>query len=258
MKLLTLVFCLGLSTGAGAQGVQVFNPPGSASSAPPVQAPPPSPPQPVREDPRLQRPSDMHVNDVETDSAAAVVEEAAPVEEAPKLTPQQKDLQDILAEIQKGKTVSDLVKDPALRTKLVNAYQDNPIAKVPEVIVEASVVGQLKKTAAGSWLLENVPAVKTFLVEYMRHPTALGKMLNLLNRLDDFLTVTKIAIVVWLVLYFVRRQILFTVESRWRRRLVGLAFSLVFYYGLAIGYGSVIEQDLDPTWELVEKHFFPF
>lgn len=197
----------------------------------------------------------MEVNDVESPEEPSA-EVAAPVKEAPKLDPQQRDLQDILAEIQKGKTVTDLVKDPALRVKLVNAYQKNPISNVPEVIVEASVTGQLKKTAAGSWLLENVPAVKNFLVEFMRHPVALGKMLTLLNRLDDILDVTKIAIVVYIVMYFVRRQILFTMESRWRRRLVNLAFSLVFYYGLALGYGTVIDDSLAPTWELVEKHFF--
>ncbi|MFP5458244.1 MAG: hypothetical protein ACLGG7_05875 [Bacteriovoracia bacterium] len=255
MKRLTLVVLLGVSSLAYSQGVQIFNPPGSPASAAPPPPPARTPPPPAPEASQLSRPSDMEVTDVEsTDDAAA--ETAAAVDAAPKLSPQQQDLQDILAEIQKGKTVTDLVKDPELRVKLVNAYQKNPISNVPEVIVEASVTGQLKKTAAGSWLLENVPAVKNFLVEFMRHPEALGKMLTLLNRLDDLLDITKIAIVVYIVMYFVRRQILFTMESRWRRRLVNLAFSLVFYYGLALGYGTVIDDSLAPTWELVEKHFF--
>lgn len=258
MKVLSLVILLGASLSAFSQGVQIFNPPGSQSSAVPATAPavaPPPPPPAEEREQRLHRPSDMEVSDAESsDEAPSVSVEGQG--ETPALDPQQKDLQDILAEIQKGKTVSDLVRDPVYRVKLVNAYQKNPIANVPEIIVEASVTGQLKKTSVGNWLLENVPSVKNFLVEFMRHPEALGKMLTLLNRLDDILDITKIGIVVYIVMYFVRRQILFTMESRWRRRFVNLAFSLVFYYGLALGYGTVIDDSLAPTWELVEKHFF--
>jgi hypothetical protein len=245
-----LSLCLWLPQ-AWAQKVQIFDAPGSAPGYEPAKTPAPVniPPQPT---------------EVTQESAAAPVAPDASVgadgepvaKKPPEPTQQEKDLETIMEAVRKGTTIVQLIRDPILRPKLVSAYQKNPLTELPEPLVRASIIGQLSQNAIGAWLIQNVPALQDFLVEFVRDPVALGTLLRILKHTDDLLFYANISIILFMVMYFVRRQVLFTVESRVKRIFIRLSFTFLFWSGNYFAYSAKFGEFLSPTWEIFSKHFF--
>lgn len=234
---------------AWAQKVQVFDAPGSTSGYTPprpTQASPPIPNQVTQESAAMAVPAE-----------AAVGPGGKPVaEKPPEPTQQEKDLEAIMEAVRKGTTIIQLIRDPNLRPKLVNAYQKNPLTDLPEPLVRASVIGQLSKNVVGAWLIQNVPSLQDFLVEFVRDPVALATLLQILNRTDDLLFYANVSIVLFFLMYFIRRQVVFTMESRLKRIMVRLCFTFVFWFGTYWAYSAKFGEHFTPTWQIFAKHFF--
>ena len=253
-----LSLCLWLPQ-AWAQKVQIFDAPGSAPGYEPAKraAPVNTPPQPGEVAPPVP-------NQVTQESAATAVPaegsvglDGKPVaQKPPEPTQQEKDLETIMEAVRKGTTIVQLIRDPILRPKLVSAYQKNPLTDLPEPLIRASIIGQFSQNAVGAWLIQNVPALQDFFVEFVRDPVALATLLRILNRVDDLKFYANVSIVLFFVMYFVRRQVIFTMESRFKRIVVRLAFTFIFWFGTYWAYSAKFGEYLTPTWEIFSKHFF--
>jgi hypothetical protein len=242
-----LSLCLWLPQ-AWAQKVQIFDAPGSAPGYEPAKTPAPVniPPQPT----------EVTQESAATPDASVGLDGRPVAQKPPEPTQQEKDLETIMEAVRKGTTIVQLIRDPILRPKLVSAYQKNPLTDLPEPLVRASVIGQFSKNEVGAWLIQNVPPLQNFLVEFVRDPVALGTMLRILNKTDDLMFYANVSIVLFFVMYFVRRQVLFTMESRFKRIVVRLSFTFIFWFGTYWAYSAKFGEYLTPTWEIFSKHFF--
>lgn len=244
---------------AWAQKVQVFDAPGSAhgykSTTKPVAASDVTEPLPVEATvPPAVAQKVIQESAATTAPGGAAIEGAANAEAG--ATQQEKDLETILEAVRKGTTIIQLIRDPILRPKLVNAYQKNPLTDLPEPLVRASIIGQLSKNPVGAWLIQNVPSLQDFLVEFVRDPVALATLLQILNRTDDLLFYANVSIVLFFLMYFIRRQVVFTMESRLKRIMVRLCFTFVFWFGTYWAYSAKFGEHFTPTWQIFAKHFF--
>jgi hypothetical protein len=243
-----LCLCLWLPQ-AWAQKVQIFDAPGTSSGIRP-SAPAPAPaPAPVPAPAPAAAPVAV--------PAAAGVEAGVPGEEKPPgPTQAEKDFEAIQVAVRGGATVIQIMRDPSLRLKLVSAYQKNPLSDLPEPLIRASVIGQFSQNPIGKWLIENVPALQNFFVEFIRDPLALGALFQILNHIDDLMFYGNVTIVLFFVMYFVRRQVLFTMESRLKRIFIRLCFNFIFWFGAYLAYSSKFGSYFEPTWSIFKKHFF--
>ncbi|MBY0515860.1 MAG: hypothetical protein K2P81_03050 [Bacteriovoracaceae bacterium] len=183
---------------------------------------------------------------------AKEAQEAEEKEKGPALS---KDLLDIQAELQAGKSSMDLLQDPKLRKKLIAAYQNNPMSLMPIEMLHDAVGSQVKKTQIG-FIFEKFPKLLDFLVNFMHHPRALGQAVKVLDRTDDLKFCGYVSIVLFIFAFLLRKKLI-TEDTKFLNRLL-IKVSMSFgFMGLSLGYlYMTFNEELSPAVEVFKKTFF--
>lgn len=165
-----------------------------------------------------------------------------------------KDLLELQAALQGGKTTLDLVNDPVLRKKLISAYQNNPMANLPRDVLKGVLEEQIQKTPIKG-LVRAFPKLLDFLVDLMHHPRAMGQAVKVLDRLDDLKTCGYVSLAL-MVLVFILRKTLITKKTRFMKRVfIGLGTSMLMIGGSLGFLWYSFHEEFGPTMEVFKKTF---
>jgi hypothetical protein len=166
-----------------------------------------------------------------------------------------KDLMDIQAELQAGKTSMDLLQDPKLRKKLIAAYQNNPMSLMPIEMLHEAVGSQVKKTQIG-FVFERFPKLLNFLVNFMHHPKALGQAVKILDRTDDLKFCGYVSIVLFIFTFFLRKKLITEDTKFFNKIFIKLVMSVGFM-AASMGYLYIsFQEELSPAVDVFKKTFF--
>lgn len=129
----------------------------------------------------------------------------------------------------------------------------NPLSELPRNLLEASVAGQLSRSALGRVIQQYFPRFQVFLIELLQDPHAVGKFLEILLKTEDLKTVTKWVAGLLVVFYFLRRSLLFTIHHPLKRRLAGIAMTLSFSAGVSLTYYWQVADELAPALSIFAR-----
>jgi hypothetical protein len=168
--------------------------------------------------------------------------------------PVNKDLFEIQDAIKGGKSSIDLLSDPVLREKLVRAYEVNPMAKLPKEMIRGMLLDKVKGTPV-EWVFDFAPLVLDFFVNFMHHPKAVGSSIKMLNRPDDLKMCGIFSIVLFVVLFLVRRRMLRDDPPIGKIIGVRLASIGLFTLGSFVFLWINFTEELKPMREVLEATF---
>jgi hypothetical protein len=165
---------------------------------------------------------------------------------------QNQELFELQAALNEGKSPMDIIKDPALRKKLIKAYEINPMSQMPKEALREMLVDQIQGSPLGT-LTKQFPFILNFLVNFMHHPTALGQAVKILDRPDDLRMCGFVSLVLMVLIYFIRRGFLKDEPPIGKVIGVKLLSSLIFL-SLSMGflYFTFLDE-LDPLLEVIKQ-----
>jgi hypothetical protein len=161
---------------------------------------------------------------------------------------QNQELFELQAALNEGKSPMDIIKDPALRKKLIKAYEINPMSQMPKEALREMLVDQIQGSPLGT-LTKQFPIILNFLVNFMHHPTALGQAVKILDRPDDLRLCGFVSLVLMVLIYFLRRGFLKDDPPIGKVIGVKLVSSLIF---LTLSFGFLYFTFLDELDPLIE------
>jgi hypothetical protein len=166
-----------------------------------------------------------------------------------------KNLLELQGELKAGKSSTDILLDPVLRKKLVQAYEDNPMAKMPVEDLRSMVETQLQQTPLKN-VVKTFPKILDFIVNLMHHPKALGKLVQMLDRPDDLKLCGYVSLALF-VFVFILRKVLIKPRTRFFKR-IGITLSTsALLLGGSLGFvWFSFQEELSPTLDVVSKTFF--
>ncbi len=264
-----LLIALLLPITSWSQTVQVYDPQGPEVAAPKNAAAPQGNVSEEDEFEKLEK--ELAEQNKAMGAAAGILEtpeeklqrlddEAKATQEAPLENEQlglaiNKDLLELQAALQGGKSSLDIIQDPVLRQKLINAYQTNPMAAMPKEMLRGVVEEQIHKTPL-SGLVNAFPKMLDFLVNLMQHPKAMGQMVKILNRTDDLKICGYVSIAL-MILVFVLRKTLIKKRTRFMKRVyIGFSTSVLMLGGSLGFLWFSFREELGPTLDVFKTTFF--
>ena len=161
---------------------------------------------------------------------------------------QNQELFELQAALNEGKSPMDIIKDPALRKKLIKAYEINPMSQMPKEALREMLVDQIQGSPLGT-LTKQFPIILNFLVNFLHHPTALGQAVKILDRPDDLRLCGFVSLVLMVLIYFLRRGFLKDDPPIGKVIGVKLVSSLIF---LTLSFGFLYFTFLDELDPLIE------
>ena len=179
-------------------------------------------------------------------------ESKAEAESGPQLNPHLLELQ---AALQGGRSSMDILQDPQLRKKLIAAYQNNPMVHVPREMLKEMLTEQMNKTPLAG-VIKQFPKLLDFLVDFMRHPKALGQSVKILDRMDDLKRCGYVSIGL-MILVFILRKKLITKRTAFMKK-IGISLSTsALLLGGSLGYlWYSFSEELAPGLEVFKQTFF--
>lgn len=249
---IALLFLISLIPQAFAQ-IQVYDSrPGGAPAAVVDEAP-------ADDDPAAEAAEELSAQrESMADKVGAITGEEDPEqsedENKPALTVSQ-DLLDIQAELQKGRSALDLIKDDKLRAKLIRAYEKNPMQEMPREMLKNVLDAQLNANSAGK-MIKGLPKMLDFMVDFMRHPTAIASALKMFNRMDDLRTCGIISVCLFAIVVFLRTRVVREEMPFVKKMILKLGFSLGFIAGSFGTFYLNFSEEIGPALEVLRKTYF--
>lgn len=165
-----------------------------------------------------------------------------------------KDLLELQAALQGGKSSLDILNDPVLRKKLIAAYQTNPMAALPKDVLRGVIEEQVQKTPLKG-VVKAFPKVLDFLVNLLHHPKAMGQAVKVLERTDDLRTCGYVSIGLMVFVFFLRRYLV-TKRTRFMKRVfIGFSTSVLMIGGSLGFLWLSFREELGPTLEVFKTTF---
>jgi hypothetical protein len=188
------------------------------------------------------------------DEARAKQDEAAESETEGMGLAINKDLLELQAAMQGGKSSLDILNDPVLRKKLIAAYQTNPMASLPKEVLRGVVEEQIQKTPLKG-IVKMFPKLLDFLVNLLHHPKAMGQAVKVLDRTKDLKTCGYVSIGLMVFVFFLRRYLVTKRTRFFKRVLIGLSTSMLMLGG-SLGFLWIsFREELGPTLEVFRTTF---
>lgn len=187
-----------------------------------------------------------HVNEVE-----ALREKAAKDPTAKLGVEIDRNLLELQAALDGGASSFDILNNPKLRQNLIKAFESNPMKDVPPAQLEAA----LKKSEARG-LFERFPALMKFMVNFMRHPTALAQLVKSLERREAWRNCLAASLTLMVLLFFLKHKLMTDKTPWWKKTLYSLGNSVFFFCcSLSIAL-FVFSEELGPTIDVIKQTFF--
>lgn len=165
-----------------------------------------------------------------------------------------KDLLELQAALQGGKSTLDILNDPVLRKKLIAAYQNNPMAQLPRDVLKGVVEEQIQKTPLKG-LVKMFPKVLEFIVGLLHHPKAMGQAVKILERTDDLKTCGYVSIGLMIFVFFLRRYLVTKRTRFFKRVFIGLSTSALMIGGSLGFLWFSFHDELAPTLDVFKQTF---
>jgi len=166
-----------------------------------------------------------------------------------------KNLLDLQSELNSGKSSLDILNDPALRAKLIKAYENNPMSQLPKEQLRPLVEQQIQQTPLKG-VTKTFPKVLDFIVNLMHDPKALGQLVKMLNRPDDLKMCGYVSLALFIFI-FALRKVLIRPKTRGLQRIGITLATSVLLFGGSLGYlWATFHEELGPAVRVVGETFF--
>lgn len=165
-----------------------------------------------------------------------------------------KDLLELQAALQGGKSSLDILNDPVLRKKLIAAYQTNPMASLPKEVLRGVVEEQVQKTPLKG-LVKAFPKILDFLVNLLHHPKAMGQAVKVLERTDDLRTCGYVSIGLMIFVFFLRRYLVTKRTRFFKKVFIGFSTSMLMLGGSLGFLWFSFHEELGPTLDVFKTTF---
>ena len=165
-----------------------------------------------------------------------------------------KDLLELQAALEGGKSSLDILNDPVLRKKLIAAYQTNPMASLPIEVLRGVVEEQVQKTPLKG-LVKAFPKILDFLVNLLHHPKAMGQAVKVLERTDDLRTCGYVSIGLMIFVFFLRRYLVTKRTRFFKKVFIGFSTSMLMLGGSLGFLWFSFREELGPTLDVFKTTF---
>ena len=168
--------------------------------------------------------------------------------------PQNTELFELQAALNKGVSGMDIIQDPLLRKKLMKAYEVNPMSLMPKETVEEMLKDQLQGSSLET-LTQKIPFIFRFLVNFMHHPKALGQSVKILDRPGDLKKCGVTSLILLVLVIFFRRGFLKHNPPIGKVIVVKLSSSMIFLCSSMGFFYFTFTSELAPLIEVLRQSF---
>jgi hypothetical protein len=140
-----------------------------------------------------------------------------------------------------------------MMTKMISEFlKENPFSKMDREEVKSMLVVKTKGLPVGD-VFENNPRLVEMLVDWIRHPYALPKLMGIVNKPDKVKIYSGVVVAIFILSFLLN---LFNSKGNLFKRIFKklCIFSGAFIINIAT-FAFIFQTELKPTFEVVFKHF---